>query len=373
MLGRLLPLLAAGYAAIALTDLLGGTGRPAAEVTVGVVGTLVLSASMVLAPRAPLAALLVAGGAVVVESAVHADVAISPAATLVSIVVVGRLADRRRAAAGLLVAIASVLAYYAFSPPSSPAELVSTLVAYTAFWALAYAWARRDEEAERARRADRALLLAELRTQMARDLHDIIGHTLNVVVVHAGAARLSLDGAPAVSRDLLLQIEHVGREAMADLDDAVATLRDPAAGTDRPLRPTTAGLADLPALVERFAASGVRASLVVDPALLTPDGAPSYAVAREAYRIVQESLTNALKHAAPCRAQVEVSTSGDHVVVTVRDDGAGPPEHWLPGRGLGGIRERATRVGGTARLGPVGAGAPGFRVEARLPLDRQPA
>lgn len=368
-----LGVLAAAYTGIALAELFLGEPRSDAATTVGLVGTLVLGACMVLAPTMPLTALTVGGVAVTGESAAAAALAISPAATLVSIFVVGRLADRRRARIGLLIAMLSVLAYFAFSPPASPAELVSTLVAYAAFWVVAYAWRRRDEEAERARRADRALLLSELRTQMARDLHDIMGHTLNVVVVNAGAARLSLDGAPEVSRDLLLQIEQVGRKAMADLDVAVATLREPSADADPPSRPATAGIADLPTLVDRFELSGVQVALVVDPSLLTPAGAPPYPVAREAYRIVQEALTNVLKHAAPCRAQVDVHASGDHLVVTVRDDGAGPPRHWRPGRGLHGIEERAARVGGTARAGPVGEGASGFRIEARLPLDRRPA
>lgn len=363
VLNRLLPLLAVAYAAVALTDLLSTTTRPAGEVAVGVAGTLVLSATMVLAPRVPLAALLTAGATITIESAVHADVAISPAATLVSIFAVGRLADRRRALAGLAAAIASVLGYYAFSPPGSPAELVSTLAAYGAFWAVAYAWARRDEEAERARRADRALLLAELRTQMARDLHDIVGHTLNVVVVHAGAARLSLDAAPDTSRALLRQIESVGTDALGDLDDALGMLGESAAE----LRPTTVGLADLPALVRRFAGSGVDVTL----ALATPGETPARGhgrTGREAYRIVQEALTNALKHAAPCTAAVTVRPDGPDLVVTVQDDGPGPRPDHAPGRGISGIRERAARLGGTAEVGP-GPDGRGFRVRARLPIN----
>lgn len=358
-LGRLLPLLAVAYAAVALTDLLGDGTRTAGEVVVGVVGTLVLSATIVVAPHLPLTALLVAGATITVESATHADVAISPAATLVSIFVVGRLADRRRAVVGLAVAIVSVLGYYAFSPPGSPAELVSTLAAYGAFWGVAYAWARRDEEAERARRADRALLLAELRTQMARDLHDIIGHTLNVVVVHAGAARLSLDAAPATSRQLLRQIEDVGTDALADLDDALGMLGEPSAE----LRPTTVGLADLPALVRRFAGSGVDVTLATEA-----DALGQGRTGREAYRIVQEALTNALKHAAPCTAAVTVRPDGHHLVVTVQDDGPGPRPDHAPGRGISGIRERAARLGGTAEVGP-GPDGRGFRVRARLPID----
>jgi len=361
-LPSLLPLLAVGYAAVALTDLLGGTTRPATEVVVGVGGTLVLSATMVLAPRLPLTALLTAGATITIESALHADVAISPAATLVSIFAVGRLADRRRALLGLVAAIASVLGYYAFSPPGSPAELVSTLAAYGAFWAVAHAWARRDEEAERARRADRALLLAELRTQMARDLHDIIGHTLNVVVVQAGAARLSLDGAPDTSRALLRQIEDVGSDALADLDDAISMLGETSAEGD--LRPTTVGIADLPELVGRFAGSGVVATLDLDPA--TADAAEGR-TGREVYRIVQEALTNALKHAAPCAAAVTVRRDAGHLVVTVQDDGPGPAPAWAEGRGIGGIRERAARLGGTVDLG-AGAGG-GFHVTARIPQD----
>lgn len=359
VLNRLLPILAAAYTALALTDLLSDADRTTAEVVVGVVGTVVLGATMVLAPRIPLTALLTAGAAITIESAAHADVAISPAATLVSIFAVGRLADRRHAVIGLVVAIASVLGYYAFSPPGSPAELVSTLAAYGAFWGVAYAWARRDEAAERARQADRALLVAELRTQLARDLHDIVGHTLNVVVVQAGAARLSLDRAPETSRDLLRQIESTGSDALADLDDALGLLGEPSADSRPGLRPTTVDLADLPALVGRFAGSGVEVCLTAE------GGTGVGRTGREAYRIVQEALTNALKHAAPCTAEVTVRRDAEHLVVTVQDDGPGPRPGWREGRGIGGIRERAGRLGGTVGIGPVPEG--GFRVVARIP------
>lgn len=362
-------LLACGYAALALLDLFLGSTRSGTELVAGVLGTVVLGACIGLATRAPLLSVLVGGLAVCVEAALNADVAISPAATLVCIYAVGRQPDRARAIIGLGAAMLSVAAYYALTPPFVAAELVATLVAYAAFWALAYAWGRGDREAERAARGDRQLLLAQVRTQLAGDLHDIIGHTLNVVVVHAGAARLSLESDPPASRELLLQIERVGREALTELDEAIEVLRDPTSVYEGPAQPVAVGLAGVPGLVSRFDGSGVHIILDLDPQLLTAAGAPSYAVGLEAYRIVQEALTNTLKHAAPCTVQLRLESVGGRLAVAVSDDGAGPAPGWCLGRGLTGIKQRAARVGGTAS---VGASRAGFLVEALLPLERQP-
>lgn len=238
-----LVLLACAYAVLALLDLFLGSVRTGTEIAAGVVGTVVLGACIGLATRAPLMTVLVGGFAVCGEAALHGDVAISPAATLVCIYAVGRQSDRARALVGLGAAMVSVTAYYALTPPIVAAELVATLVAYAGFWALAYAWGRGDRAAERAARSDRQLLLAEIRTQLARDLHDIIGHTLNVVVVHAGAARLSLRTDEVASHDLLLQIEQAGRDALAELDEAITHLRDPAAAYVGPAQPVSVGIA----------------------------------------------------------------------------------------------------------------------------------
>jgi signal transduction histidine kinase len=236
---------------------------------------------------------------------------------------------------------------------------VSVLGLWLAAWAVGYSAARRREDDDRARQAVRDQLVAEERTRIAREVHDLVGHALNVLVVQAGAARVSLDAAPATSRDLLLLMERTGRDALAELDDVLATLREPAAGPD--VRPVAAGVAQLPELVSRLADSGLRVELDVDDDVRLPRS-----LDLAVYRVVQEGLTNALKHAAPCTARVGVSTAGDRLVVLVEDDGPGCRGGCVPGRGLTGIAERVARCGGVVEHGPGERG--GFRVRAALPL-----
>ena len=182
-------------------------------------------------------------------------------------------------------------------------------------WGFGYSLARRREEQGRAERAIRRQVVAEEDARMARELHDIIGHTVNLMVVQAGAARVVLDSDPSLSRELLTRMETTGREALTDLDQVLGTLRaqqfDPDA--DSPVSP---GLAQLPDLVSRLGGSQVDVSLFVEPAIELPRS-----LDLSAYRIVQEALTNVLKHAAPCSATVAVRRADDVVVVEVTDNG----------------------------------------------------
>jgi signal transduction histidine kinase len=200
---------------------------------------------------------------------------------------------------------------------------------------------------------------------MARELHDVIGHTVNLLVVQAGAARLMLDRDPSMTRDLLTGMEQTGREALADLDQALGTLRAqspiPDAGPDAAEPLPSPGLAQLPDLVDRLGDSGVDVTLSLDSAIRLPRN-----LDLSAYRIVQEALTNALKHAAPCSATVDVRRDGRAVVVEVSDDGPGLPESHVPGRGLLGIAERVSLCGGVLEHGAGARG--GFTLRAVLPL-----
>jgi signal transduction histidine kinase len=187
--------------------------------------------------------------------------------------------------------------------------------------------------------------LAE-RNRLARDLHDSVGHALTVTVLQAAAAGELLDRDPAFARRALTAIEETGRAAMEDLDQVLGLLRDeryrpdrPSPAPARPAGPVT-GQPDLGDL-ERLAA-GAGAHLVT----AGPLGAVPAELSRAAYRVAQESLTNALRHAAPAPVSLRVTAGPPGLVVEVRNP--------LPGRGLAGMRERVTLLGGELRAGPEG-------------------
>lgn len=217
-------------------------------------------------------------------------------------------------------------------------------------------------EAASAEVAERAI--RDERSRIARELHDAVGHAVNVIVVHAGAARLSTTDHRTA--EALKEIERVGRTALDDLDQMLGLLdRDPTTEA-APLRPTP-GLTDIPGLVGELRAVGADVRLHDRCGAMTVGGIEGPASAA-AYRIAQEALTNAIKHAAGARVDVTVQCGDGELVVTVEDDGSGTSgaRTTSGGRGLPGMSERATRLGGTLSAAPSPAG--GFRVHAVLPL-----
>ncbi|MEQ8718656.1 MAG: sensor histidine kinase [Acidimicrobiales bacterium] len=221
--------------------------------------------------------------------------------------------------------------------------------------------ATREEVAEIARRA-----VADERLRIARDLHDAVGHAVNVMVMQAGAARLaSRDERTAQS---LHDIERVGRSALSDLDRMLGLL-DRSDGDGVPLEPTH-GLADIARLVEGVRATGADVHLadgcsgVIDPAIERPIGAA-------AYRIVQEALTNAVKHAGPARIEVSLRCDDDEIVVSVADNGRGAAAAptGVGGRGIVGMKERVSVLGGRLSAQPRVGG--GFAVTAHLPRMKE--
>jgi signal transduction histidine kinase len=210
-----------------------------------------------------------------------------------------------------------------------------------------------QRQAEQATAAERA--------RIARELHDIIAHHLSVVVLHAAGARASGGADPAT----LEEIEHSGRQALAETRRLFGVLRDPDEQAGRAPQP---GIGELPALAGRLRAVGLEVSLSVDGdhAALPPG------VNVSAYRIVQEALTNVLKHAGPARAQVTVGCADSAVTIEVNDDGSGSPAPPVltGGQGLAGMRERVALFGGDLRAGPRPGG--GFAVCARLPTGEPP-
>jgi signal transduction histidine kinase len=223
-------------------------------------------------------------------------------------------------------------------------------------------------ERERADLAsDRAhLAAARERLRISRELHDVLGHAFSVMVVQAGAAERLLDSHPDEARLALQQVSATGRSSLADLRGMVQMLR---AGddADRPPVPAEAdaspGLAEVPGLVHRVREAGLPVELDLDE-----PAAPSHpGVELAAYRIVQEGLTNCLKHAQASRAWVRVRRAGGELEVEIRDDGTGSAGAGTSsGHGLTGMRERVTVYGGELEAGPLPSG--GYRVRARLPL-----
>jgi signal transduction histidine kinase len=328
--------------------------------------TLVLAASLMIRRRLPLVALLVGTAALSLESFLHVATTLSPLPTLICAYSVGLYATRTRARWGALVVVAGVLLYFAGTPGlsrSDPLQVLTALVSWLAMWVVGYSFARRREEQEHARQAVARQVVAEERARMSRELHDMIGHTVNLLIVQAGAARLMLDRDLTKTRELLESMEQTGRETLTDLDHVLASLR---ADTDGPGLSSTdsqvgLGVAQLPDLVERFTDSGIDVRLTVDPALVVP---PTLDV--PIYRIVQEALTNALKHAAPCSVAVSVQRDGRSVIIDVRDTGPGLRDTNPHGRGLLGIKERVSMRGGSVEYG--GGERGGFGLRAVLPM-----
>ena len=328
--------------------------------------TLVIAVGLVLRRRLPLTGLAIATAALTVESFLHVATVFTPLATLVGAYSVGLYATRTRARWGLLIIVAGVVGYFVGTPGlrrTDPVQLAYVLLVWLGGWAFGYARARRAEDQERVRRALEREVIAEERVRMSRELHDVVGHTVNLLVIQAGAARMTLEQDPAQARELLKSMEDTGRSTLADLDRVLATLRsDSTNANEGPDTITSApGLAQLPELVGRFHDSGVDTRLSVDPGLRLPRD-----LDLAAYRIVQEALTNTLKHAAPCTATVAVQRENGSMIIDVSDTGPGVGQTDPRGRGLVGIAERVSMCGGVLEHGNGEHG--GFHLRAVLPL-----
>ena len=208
----------------------------------------------------------------------------------------------------------------------------------------------RADQLERERIADAARAAAEERARVARDMHDILAHAVSLMVVQAEAGPVVVRSDPARAEQAFGAIADAGRDAMVQLRRMLGVLK-----ADEGQRLPQPTLAQLPELVRRTAELEVTG----EPRPVPPD--TEIAV----YRIVQEALTNTVKHAAARHVAVLLDWSSDQLDVTVTDDGRGKAPGTVGGHGLIGIRERAAACGGTAEAGPRPGG--GFEVRARLP------
>ncbi|MEU4116737.1 sensor histidine kinase [Kitasatospora sp. NPDC028055] len=305
------------------------------------------------------------------------------ASVALALYAVALIEPTRRASAALaltlVVSAAAVITGEAVLTPSGPwTEAAGT--AALVWLVIGAAWAAGRvvrERRSRAARRDRRLAeeaLAEERLRIARELHDIVSHSLSVIVVKAAVANHVAEARPQETHDAIRAIEQTGREALTEMRRALGMLRGDTAG--RPMRePGSAetapppGLDDLPTLIQRAERAGVRAELHTRSAVGLPAG-----TALAVYRIVQEALTNVVKHAGDgthCQVTITVDPRGE-VGIEVVDDGAGNAAasnraELTGGHGLVGMRERVMMYGGTLAAGPRPGG--GFAVSARLPPD----
>jgi signal transduction histidine kinase len=223
---------------------------------------------------------------------------------------------------------------------------------------------RKNLELEQARLELAELAVTEERLRIARELHDVVAHSMSVVAMHAGTGRMVADTNPGAARDALATIETATRDALDEMRRMLGVLRGPAMSA--PDLGPAPGLGDLESLIADVVRSGITVEVHVDGARTNvPPG-----VDLAAFRIVQEALTNVIKHAGGASTRVHVTYEPDEVVVEVTDDGrrsigVGAPA--LPsGHGISGMRERIAMYGGELDVGPRPGG--GFRVRARLPF-----
>jgi signal transduction histidine kinase len=202
--------------------------------------------------------------------------------------------------------------------------------------------------------------VSDERARIARELHDVVGHSVSVMTVQASAVRRLLRPHQERQREALLVVEQTGREALAEMRRMVGVLRRPEEGPALAPQPS---LEHADKLVEHAREAGLQVELSIEG---TPEQLPA-GLDLTAYRLVQEGLTNALKHAQASHAEVVVQYGEGFVEVTVSDDGHGVGSGDGGGHGLVGMRERVSVYGGELEAGPRAGG--GYRLRARLPLS----
>ncbi|TXS06848.1 sensor histidine kinase [Streptomyces sp. col6] len=251
-------------------------------------------------------------------------------------------------------------------------ELVFSLMVFTAAYGFgrftdtrqAYTRAVEDRarQLEVTRRIETEQAAARERARIAREMHDILSHAVSLMIVQAEAGPVAVRTAPERAEAAFDAISETGRDAMVQLRRMLGVLRESERGPGAPRSPQPS-LAGLPALVERVRSSGLAVTrTVTGPERPLPRDTDS-----AVYRIVQEALTNTVRHAAATEAAVLLAYGESSLTVSVTDDGGGAGTDTRSGHGLIGIRERAAAHGGSARTGP-GPGGRGFRVDVTLPM-----
>jgi signal transduction histidine kinase len=285
----------------------------------------------------------------------------------------GNLRDGRKARIGLVITVASIVTVvYNIPGPQTASVLIFVPLRFVAGWIAGYALRERSQQAEaaeeRAARAEREreaaarVAVAEERSRIARELHDIVAHAVSVMVLQVGAVRHKLPEAPAEDRDALRNVERAGRTALAEMRRLLAAMRRD--GEEPEFSPQP-GLDGLDSLLNEVGRAGLPVELHVDgDPFPLPRG-----IDLSAYRIVQEGLTNALKHEHASDADVTVRYRPDELKIEVRDNGRGGATGDGLGHGLVGIRERVKIYGGEMSAAAMPEG--GFVLSTRLPIAEE--
>jgi signal transduction histidine kinase len=286
----------------------------------------------------------------------------------------GNRRDDVEARLGLAIVISGAAIIVYNDPDHAAGEFIFIPALFAIGWLAGFALRERAEQAEaaevRAAQAERErdaasrIAVAEERARIARELHDIVAHAVSVMVLQVGAVRHRLDDALAPDREALQDVEQAGRTALAEMRRLLGAMRQDGEGIDLAPQP---GLDRVQSLLDEIRRAGLPVELHIEG---EPRRLPR-AIDLSAYRIVQEGLTNALKHARASHADVTVRYAPDDVHIVVRDDGEGASPSNDPGYGLAGVRERVKIYGGEMSAGSANGG--GFVLRTRLPLAGGPS
>jgi signal transduction histidine kinase len=326
--------------------------------------------------RKPLPALVVVGLAAVTYEALGFPESATTVGVLICLYSVAAHCDRRRSIIGAVyTAIGTLVVFLTARWGVNAGNIVSNVIIFATAWILgdnlrnrrAYLAGLEDRaarlEREQVEQAHRAV--TDERARIARELHDVVAHNVSVMVVQAGAARRMLERDPERAREALTSVEGTGRQALDEMRNLLGVLRTEDEATEQ--RAPQPSVSHLDSLVAHVREAGLPVELVVE-------GEPRplmSGVDTSVYRIVQEALTNSLKHAGPARAQVMLRYSDHDLRLEVIDDGRGlaadAPVSNGGGHGLVGMRERVALFGGEIQAGPRRGG--GYMVSARLPFE----
>lgn len=377
-------LLALALAMLAVVTILAGARDIGSYDPLSLALLFLQSLPLVLRRVFPIPIFLVTLAATLGHAWLAADSLSSGIGALIALFTVSESHPRRRSIPAAVLAGGSLALLIAVRGgiPASLGSLVQTVIAALAAWTLG-AWARerrayigsvesRAELAERTRDAEARRAVTEERERIARELHDVVTHHVSVMVIQAGAAERALERHPDEARTAIGAVAATGRQALADMRRMLGVLGPGSigatSGTDVP--EPMPSLDRLGELLESVHAAGLPVELTVsgERRRLHPG------VELSAYRIIQEALTNTLKHTSGARARVTVRYGATTLEVSVSDDGGAGHDNLAEaesgGRGLIGMRERVTLFGGSLDARPVGSG---FLVDATLPLDAVPS
>jgi len=359
--------IAAGLYAVVLAEFVGGDFEGSQPLLLA--AGLLLTAPLAWRRTAPLAAVAASMAGAVAIALLTRDGTEAQTPIVVMLVAAysaGAHLQRREATAGLALVVAAVLV-------DEPGNAIVLGPVVLGAWLAGRLWQGRERDAvrlaelaealERERVEERRLAVVEERARIARELHDVVAHAMTTIVLEAGAERLHLAPGQERTGRTLAGIERTGRQALEEMRRLLGVLRS---GDDEPALAPQPSLARLDDLVEHVRRTGLAVDVrtVGRPAELSPGLDVS------AYRIVQEALTNVLKHAGARAATVVVSYEADALALEVTDDGTGDGAGGAGGHGLAGLRERVALFGGELEAGTGAEG--GFALRARLPLESAP-